>query len=256
VTLRELGAGNRLLRRAGDFLFHYRGLAIPLLVAPLLVIGEPASALRDASVARAFTIAGVAVALLGQLLRFFVVGFAYIKRGGKNRRIYADDLVVEGVYAHVRNPMYVGNFLILVGLTLVYGAPLGFAVAIPAVAFIYFAIVVSEEAYLREKFGAAYDAYARDVNRFVPRLRGFRATLAGSRYDWRKALRKEYGTPHGLGWGIAALIVLRTLRLDGFAGSEHRLLLLLAIGIPWTLLFLALRRFKEAGRFDSRTADA
>lgn len=255
MTLRELGSGNRLLRRAGDFLFHYRGLAIPLLVAPLLVIGEPAPALRHASVARAFTIAGIAVALLGQLLRFFVVGFAYIKRGGKNRRIYADDLVVEGVYAHVRNPMYVGNFLILVGLTLVYGSPLGL-VAVPAVGFVYFAIVVSEEAYLREKFGTAYDAYARDVNRFVPRLHGFRATLEGSRYDWRKALRKEYGTPHGLGWGIAALIVLRTLRLDGFAGSEHLLALVLAIGIPWTLLFLALRRFKEAGRFDSRTADA
>jgi protein-S-isoprenylcysteine O-methyltransferase Ste14 len=244
-----------MLRRAGDFLFHYRGLAIPLLVAPLLVLGEPAAALRDAPVARAFTIAGIAVALLGQLLRFFVVGFAYIKRGGKNRRIYADDLVTEGVYAHVRNPMYVGNFLILVGLTLVYGSPLGF-VAVPAVAFVYFAIVVSEEAYLREKFGAAYDAYARDVNRFVPRLRGFRATLEGSRYDWRKALRKEYGTPHGLGWGIAALIVLRTLRLEGFTGNARLVVLVLAMGIPWTLLFLALRRWKEAGRFDSRTADA
>jgi protein-S-isoprenylcysteine O-methyltransferase Ste14 len=256
VTLRDLGSGNPLLRRAGDFLFHYRGVVIPLLLAPLLVFGAPAAALREVPVARAFTIAGIAVALLGQLLRCFVVGFAYIKRGGKNRRIYADDLVVEGVYAHVRNPMYVGNFLILVGLALVYGAPLGFVAGIPAVAFVYFAIVVSEEAYLREKFGAAYDAYARDVNRFVPRLRGLGTTLEGSHYDWRKALRKEYGTPHGLGWGIAALILLRTVRLEGFSGNARLFVLVLSIGIPWTLLFLALRRWKEAGGLDSRTASA
>ena len=256
MTLREIGSKSPALQRAGAFLFHYRGLVIPALLATLLVFGKPADALRDATVARAFTIAGIAVALLGQLLRLFVVGFAYIKRGGKNRRIYADDLVTEGVYAHVRNPMYVGNFLILVGLSIVYGAPLGFVVGVPALGFVYFAIVVSEEAYLREKFGAAYDAYTRDVNRFVPRLRGFGATLEGSRYDWRKALRKEYGTPHGLGWGIVLLIVLRTIRLEGFAGNERLLLLAASVLVPWTLLYLAVRRWKFSGGLASQTADA
>jgi protein-S-isoprenylcysteine O-methyltransferase Ste14 len=252
VTLRSAGTANPLLRSTGDFLFHYRGLAIPLIVVTLLLFGAPARALQDAAVARAFTIAGIAVAALGQLLRFLVVGFAYIKRGGKNRRIYADDLVVEGVYAHVRNPMYVGNFLILVGLALVYGSPLGFAVAVPAIAFVYFCIVLSEEAYLREKFGAGYEAYARDVNRFVPRLRGLGTTIEGSHYDWRKALRKEYGTPHGLGWAIAALILLRGARLDGFAAQRGLFLIVLLIGVPWTVLYLALRRWKEAGGLDSR----
>ena len=256
MTLRDLGSHSPFLRRAGAFFFHYRGIVIPVLLATLLVLGRPAAALGRAPVANALTIAGLAVALLGQLLRFFVVGFAYIKRGGKNRRIYADDLVTEGVYAHVRNPMYVGNFLILVGLTIVYGAPLGFVVGIPALAFLYFAIVVSEEAYLREKFGAAYDAYARDVNRFVPRLRGFRETLAGSRYDWRKALRKEYGTPHGLGWGIVLLLLFRTLRLEGFAGNERLFLVAASVLIPWTLLYLALRRWKAAGGLASTVADA
>ena len=108
-----------------------------------------------------------------------MVGFAYIKRGGKNRRIYADDLVTEGVYAHVRNPMYVGNFLILVGLAVIWGSPVAFAIGVSLIGFLYFAIVVSEEAYLREKFGAGYDDYARDVNRFVPRLAGLRDTVHG-----------------------------------------------------------------------------
>jgi hypothetical protein len=39
---------------------------------------------------------------------------AYIKRGGRKKRIAADHLVVDGIFAHVRHPLYVGNFLLLV----------------------------------------------------------------------------------------------------------------------------------------------
>jgi len=256
VSLHDLGSGSALLRRVGDFGFHYRGLLIPFVLATLLVVTRPSEALRADSVARGITLAGIAIALAGQAIRFFVIGFAYIKRGGKNRRIYADDLVTEGVYAHVRNPMYVGNFLILVGLAIIWGSPLAFAIGVPLVGFLYFAIIVSEEAYLRDKFGDAYDAYARDVNRFVPRLAGLRDTVQGSHYDWRKALRKEYGTPHGLGWGILLLIVFRTLRLEGLSGQQHLLWICLAVGIPWTLLYLAVRRWKMVGGLDSRAGDA
>lgn len=252
MSLRDLGSGNTLLRRVGDFGFHYRGLLMPFVLVALLLFTRPAEAMRADSVARVVTIAGVAIALVGQAIRFFVIGFAYIKRGGKNRRIYADDLVTEGVYAHVRNPMYVGNFLILVGLATIWGSPVAFAIGVTLVGFLYFAIVVSEEAYLRDKFGAAYDAYARDVNRFVPRLTGLRETVVGSHYDWRKALRKEYGTPHGLGWGIVLLILIRTLLLEGWAGQAPLLLTCAAIGVPWTLLYLAVRRWKMAGGLASR----
>ena len=256
MSLRDLGSGSAWLRRAGDFGFHYRGLLIPGTLVALLITMRPSEALRDPSLAQTVTAIGIAIALLGQAIRLFVVGFAYIKRGGKNRRIYADDLVTEGVYAHVRNPMYVGNFLILVGLAAIYGSPLGFAIGVSLVGFLYFAIVVSEESYLRAKFGSGYDDYARDVNRFVPRLEGLRETARDSHYDWRKALRKEYGTPHGLGWGILLLILLRTVRLEGFAGQGRTFLLCAAIGIPWTLLYLVVRRWKMAGGLASQAADA
>ncbi len=256
MSLRDFGSGSAFLRRAGDLGFHYRGLLIPGTLVALLLTTRPSEALRDASLAKTVTVIGIAIALLGQAIRLFVVGFAYIKRGGKNRRIYADDLVTEGVYAHVRNPMYVGNFLILVGLAVIWGSPLAFAIGVSVIGFLYFAIVVSEEAYLRNKFGSGYDDYARDVNRFVPRLAGLRETARDSHYDWRKALRKEYGTPHGLGWGVLLLILLRTVRLEGFAGQGRTFLIAAAIGIPWTLLYLAVRRWKMAGGLASQTADA
>jgi protein-S-isoprenylcysteine O-methyltransferase Ste14 len=255
-SVRDWGSGSPLLSRAGDFCFRYRRALIPLVVLGLLLATGPAEALRSPPIAWGLTIAGIAVALAGQALRFFVIGFAYIKRGGKNGRIYADGLVAGGVYAHVRNPMYLGNFLMLVGLVIIWGSPVAFAVGVPLVGFLYFAIVVAEEGYLRDKFGSAYDDYARCVNRFVPRLEGLRDTLEGSRYDWRKALRKEYGTPHGLGWGIVTLILFRTLRLEGFEGNGRLLVTGVLLLVPWTFLYLAVRHWKMRGGLNTRPADA
>src|SRR4029078_8211515 len=66
---------------------------------------------------------GLLLILLGQGLRAAVIGFATINRGGQNRLIHADDLVTDGLFAHSRNPLYVGNVLILSGLFLVHGTP-------------------------------------------------------------------------------------------------------------------------------------
>ena len=53
--------------------------------------------------------------LCGQAVRVMVIGYAYIQRGGVNKQLAARSPGREGVYAHSRNPMYVGNFLLLAG---------------------------------------------------------------------------------------------------------------------------------------------
>ncbi len=61
----------------------------------------------------------LAVALLGQLLRFFTVGFVPRGTSGRNTRgQVADTLNTTGMYAVVRNPIYLGNFIIWFGLSL------------------------------------------------------------------------------------------------------------------------------------------
>src|SRR5205823_6159785 len=77
---------------------------------------------------------GVAVALAGQALRAVVIGLAYIKRGGRNKEITADRLVCEGVFAHSRNPLYVGNFLIVTGLLIMWNSPLAYALVLTVLA--------------------------------------------------------------------------------------------------------------------------
>jgi protein-S-isoprenylcysteine O-methyltransferase Ste14 len=81
-------------------------------------------------------------------------------------------LVVVGFYRYVRNPMYVGFAVGWIGLWIVFGhANLYAILATLAVALgIHLFVMFYEEPTLRRKFGADYEEYCRNVNRWLPRL--------------------------------------------------------------------------------------
>ncbi len=85
---------------------------------------------------------------------------------GSNDFEQPDRLVVDGPYAHSRNPMYVGCTLVYVGAAVVGDAawPL---VLFPAVAAAVHREVRREEALLTVRFGAEFEAYAARVRRYV-----------------------------------------------------------------------------------------
>jgi protein-S-isoprenylcysteine O-methyltransferase Ste14 len=158
----------------------------------------------------------VLVALTGQLIRLVTIGYEYIERGGKAGKVYASRLVQGGVYALTRNPMYLGNGLIAIGMTMVAGAPFLYLVVLPLFLYIYHAIIAAEEAYLRWQFGADYERYCAAVNRLLPALRHTRRVLAPLSYDWRQAVRKDLSTMAGLFLGLILLPILRRLWLEGW----------------------------------------
>jgi protein-S-isoprenylcysteine O-methyltransferase Ste14 len=80
------------------------------------------------------------------------------------------ELVARGLYAHVRNPMYVGVMLILGGEALLFAArTLLWYAAVVFVCFNLF-VLLYEEPTLRRKFGAAYERYCAAVPRWLPRM--------------------------------------------------------------------------------------
>ena len=184
----------------GNFFFHYRTRLSPLL--PLLLLLPGPSVLPDAFVA---ALVGLVVAFAGQVVRATTIGFRYIVRGGRNHRVYADDLVTEGLFRHTRNPMYVGKFLMILGAGIASNRWPALLAIVSAYSFMYYAITLAEEAYLRGKFGAAFDAYCTDVPRWWPRLRGLRETLAAARFNWSRVLIKEYSAP--LGWTLPIVLI-------------------------------------------------
>jgi len=79
-------------------------------------------------------------------------------------------VVTRGLYRHVKNPMYVGNFSILLGEFILFGslALLLFALLI-WIAFHTF-VTLYEEPHLRKTFGAGYEEYRNSVPRWIPRF--------------------------------------------------------------------------------------
>lgn len=234
--------------RIGRFLFKYRDFVFPLVLVGLVVTTRPVLAGGDVRRDHWLDAVGAGIALAGQALRVLVIGFVYVIRGGRNKQIYAEKLVAGGIFAHCRNPLYVGNILIVIGLIVVHNSRWLYVIGIPFFLLAYLSIVLAEEEFLRAKFGPEYDVYCRRVPRFVPSLSGLRHTLAGLRFDWQRVVRKEYGTPFAWMSGVLALLIWEHAANPGHPIGARELRL---IEIVWTMLivaYLTARVLKKSGR--------
>ena len=150
----------------GNFSFRYRGYMLPVAVI-LLLIPSPRLTADPADAG----LVGFLLAVVGQVARIVTIGLAYIIRGGKDHKVYAEDLVTSGLYSHVRNPMYVGATVALLGAALYYTSlPLALYAAGFLLAMSVF-VLAYEEPVLRETFGEDYARYCREVGRSWPRRR-------------------------------------------------------------------------------------
>lgn len=225
-----------MIIRAGNFLFRYRNGLFPVIYLLVFIQGSPVIA--DYRVAAA---AGFLVALAGQVLRAITVGLKYIIRGGRKHQVYAEQLVQGGVYAYCRNPLYLGNALILLGIGLAANSWLFLGVAVPFFTFSYWAIIAAEEDYLRGKFGREFDDYCARVHRFLPK-KPARTSQAGQiRFDWRRLITAEYGSAYL--WIAAFLLV--TLK-NSWLGGEFR------VGSPWGGVWLVSLAVVTAAYFVAR----
>lgn len=195
-----------LLVRLGNVVFRVRDGLFPAVLALLFVLTKPEWPGNSQRLDDILDVAGLLVAMLGQALRVAVVGTVYVIRGGRNRKVYAEELVSGGFFAHCRNPLYVGNLLVLLGLFLVWNSTMAYLVAVPFFLVAYSAIVAAEERFLRGKFGEPFDEYCARVPRWIPGFRGLRASLAVMRFHWQRVVIKEYGSTAS--WMIAAAVLL------------------------------------------------
>ena len=150
---------------------------------------------------------GLALCVAGQALRAWVLGQVPDGTSGQNEKLIATRLNTHGPYAHTRNPLYLGNLGITLGLCLVAHDPLLLAIVAALFALQYRAIIAAEEAFLRGQFGAQFDDWCARVPRFWPKLRAGDGH-AQVPFDWRRALRKEHNP--AAAW-IALAIVLVAL---------------------------------------------
>ena len=168
--------------RIGAVLFRYRGfLPVPFLLVPLLV---PAEQTRNG------WLAAIVFILVGEAFRLAGVSAAGTVTRRRSRDVQR--LVSYGVFAWMRNPLYVGNFLIWVGFVIGSGVLWFLPVAVILFAVEYSLIVRYEEGVLESIFGAEYVAYKARTPRWFPRPP--RARPEPGPHDLGEAVRSEVST--------------------------------------------------------------
>jgi len=233
--------------KVGNFFFRYRNALFPLVY--LLLVFKSRPVLSDFRVS---CLVGFFVAFSGQLLRALTIGLEYIVRGGKNRQVYAEGLVQGGIFAHCRNPLYLGNFFILLGVGMASNSLLFFAIGLPFFIFAYWAIIAAEENYLHNKFGEEFTSYCSRVNRLIPSFSGLRRTVMGMRFDWGRLVIAEYGS--ACLWLLAIILsVLKNLWFDGEYDSSGPLVQSLWGSVVFVAFCYAIARYlKKSGLLKER----
>ncbi len=135
------------------------------------------------------------LALLGEGLRIWASGHI------EKRRM----LATGGPYAYTRNPLYLGNLILVVGAVVASASPWVALIAVLYVAAYYPRNLNEEARFLAEKFGDEYAAWAAAVPLFLPRLRP--AGPGASSFSWSRVLANREWEAALIVPGTAALLL-------------------------------------------------
>lgn len=229
----------------GHFLFKYRNLLFPLIIISLVTLFMPHLAFGDIRGDISFDVLGIIVMLAGLALRATVIGYVYIRRGGVNKQVYADDLVTEGIFSLCRNPLYVGNLLMVFGFLFVFHNPWAYIIGTAVALLAYKAIVTAEESFLLKKFGVEYEAYCNEVPRWSFRLAGVSEKLAGYSFSWSRVLLKDYSTTYATVITILGMLIYERMSLQEYRYSSVEFVIFSVIFFIATMAFLTVYFLKK-----------
>lgn len=153
---------------------------------------------------------GIVLLIIGESIRIWAVRHA----GGRTRtrKVGAKSLVTSGPFAYVRNPLYLGNMLLYLGIVLIAGGMHMWILFFVALIFfiIQYSLIVSlEQETLTKKFGDEYLIYCENVPALFPRLRPWKNNTNLESTKYKKVFKPEKSTLINIAI-ILILIFIRT----------------------------------------------
>ena len=166
----------------GAVLFRHRGWL------PLLFLGIPL--VMPGSTSPFQWEIGLALILIGEAVRLAGVAAAGTVTRRRSRAVQR--LVTYGIFSWVRNPLYIGNFLIWMGFVTISGVLWFLPIAVLLFAVEYELIVRYEEGVLESIFGREYLDYKSETPRWIPRPP--KGEQVPGEYHWGEAFKSEIST--------------------------------------------------------------
>ncbi len=178
--------------KSGNFLFKHRG-QIPVL---LFILAVPViyftnyGAFSDTT-KLVVTILAIAVSFAGFIVRAIAIATTPAGTSGRNtEKQVAESLNVTGIYSTIRHPLYLGNYLMWIGIV-IFTFNIWFVIAVSLAFWLYYErIMFAEERFLERKFGDDYLEWSKKVPAFIPSFKNYIKNNVP--FSFKSILRREY----------------------------------------------------------------
>lgn len=180
--------------KTGNWLFRWRSyLPLLLIVLFILALQEFKYLHASHSLDRLWEMMCLAISLSGLGIRILTIGCVPFGTSGRNIKYQAADVLnTTGMYSIVRHPLYLGNFIIWLGLSL-FLRLWWFSALIILIFWLYYErIIFAEEMFLEERFGEKFLQWSQKTPAFIPKLRNWQKPALP--FSLRTVLRREYSS--------------------------------------------------------------
>lgn len=233
------------LEDTGNWLFQWRSY-LPLIFLPLIfwalvqILGKP---MNDAALQQReiWKVLCLLVCFAGLGFRCWTVGWVSAQTSGRNtQKQVADRLNIKGIYSLVRHPLYLGNFLLFLGIVLWTQHIWLMMLAVLTFWAYYTPIMFAEEEFLRKKFGRSFLIWSKQTPAVLPRLKGWKSQ--GGPWSVKTVLRREHASMFALVSTLVCLELVENRLLHGSWALSLIWSLFLSLGF---IVYLVLRFLKK-----------
>jgi protein-S-isoprenylcysteine O-methyltransferase Ste14 len=239
--------------RSGNTLFKHRGqipIVLFILAIPFMFFTQYDQISESWTIG--LTVLSVFLSVLGFAIRGYAIGTTPKGTSGRNtQEQVAETLNNTGIYSLIRHPLYLGNYLMWIGIV-VFTFNIYFVIIVSLLFWLYYErIMFAEERFLERKFGEKYLSWSIKVPAFIPNFKNY---IKGAiPFSFTSILRREYSGTLAMAVSFSFVDHLRyyflTGNFDPWRVSSYIVIAVLVITILLRTLKHNTRLLNEEGRW-------
>ena len=232
------------LEKQGNFLFKYRGqfpLILFLLAIPFIYLSELTDLYSVVS-SISYHILIVIFFIIGFALRCYTIGTTPSGTSGRNTKSQiADTLNTTGIYSILRHPLYLGNYLIWLSIS-IYTYSLLFPFIMSLLFWLYYErIMFAEEKFLENKFGDKFLKWSNLVPAFLPKK--LNMSISSVKFSFKSILRREYASYLSAISGLLFIDIVRGIINNNLVHLELSKLIFFLVSMVIVLFLRTLKHY-------------